>query len=250
VALAAAVLLLFLLAGAQALIPGARRAVADLLGVPGIRIVIERETPTPIGSPVGSSLLLGQRTTLDAARAAVPFALRLPDPATYGQPDEVYLRTLPDGNPMVTFLYYPAPNLPRAAETGAGSLLMAFPSPLNGAAFLAKGVAVQGGDMIRANVNGADGWWITGASNLMLIEDPSAPPFGAGPSRPSANVLLWSEGGVTYRLESDLDETAAVAMAESLTPASGDDAAVRPIGIWEHRALRAAAAGTAEGPAR
>src|SRR5687768_7667662 len=75
-------LLLLLLAGlgAMAFIPDFRSAVADRLGVDGIRIVFTDDTPdTPVpGTPVGATLLLGDRVTLEEAQARVPYAIQGP----------------------------------------------------------------------------------------------------------------------------------------------------------------------------
>ncbi|MGH2557617.1 MAG: hypothetical protein ACRDJH_01025 [Thermomicrobiales bacterium] len=216
---AAAVLLLFLLAAALAVLPGARDAVADLFGVRGITITIERDdepTPIPIPapavSPVGPDLSLGREVTLTEARATAPFTIHVPDPTTYGEPDEIYLRTLPDGNIMVSLIYHPAPGLPEAEETGVGALLMQFEARED-VNYIMKGVFEGGGDARPTTVNDTDGWWVSGASRIVLLDDPSAAccPF----DRPSANVLLWEEDGLTFRLESSLTQSGAIALAES-----------------------------------
>lgn len=216
VAVAAAVLLLFLGAALIGL-PNFRHAVADRLGVRGITITFEDKTPTPTSSPVGSSLLFGNRVTLEEAKAAVPFTLKVPNLPGVGEPDEVYLRTLPDGQPMVSFLYYPSDVLPETAETGAGALLMQFETKSN-SALMAKGISV-GGDVIEVGVNDDVGYFVTGPSNLILVQDPSQSNCcGNSYSRPSGNVLLWDNGSVTYRLETRLDAPHSVAIAESLQP--------------------------------
>jgi len=215
---AAAVVLLFVLAGTLALFSGARDAVADLFGVRGIDITIERDqdptaVPAPAVSPVGPDLSLGREVTLTEARARAPYAIHVPDEATYGAPDEVYLRTLPDGNTMVSLIYYPTDGLPEAEETGVGALLMQFEARED-VNYIMKGVFEGGGDASPITLGDGDAWWVTGASRIVLLDDPSAPccPF----DRPSANVLLWEEDGLTFRLESSLTQTGAVTLAESI----------------------------------
>jgi hypothetical protein len=217
VAVAAAALLLFLGAALIGL-PDFRHAVADRLGVRGIKITFEDKTPTPAPSPVGTSLLLGDRVTLEEAKAAVPFKLKVPTMPGVGEPDEVYVRTLPDGNQMVSFIYYPSDVLPQTAETGAGALLMQFQT--NGdTAMMGKGIA-EGGDIVAVTIDGREGYFITGPSNFVLAEDPSQIVCcGSQYSRPSGNVLLWEQGDVTFRLESWLDAVDSVDFAESLQPA-------------------------------
>lgn len=216
VAVAAAVILLVL--GAALLgLPDFRHTVADRLGVRGIKITFEDKTPTPSASPVGNALLLGHRVTLEEAKVAVPFTLKVPTLPGLGEPDEVYVRTLPDRQPMVSFLYYPSDILPNTAETGAGALLMQFETETD-AEYLTKEIA--GGYMIDTTVNGDTGYFASGPSNLIIAPDPSQSSCcGPSTSRPSGNVLIWSHGDVTYRLESGLDAPDSVKIAESLQPA-------------------------------
>jgi hypothetical protein len=57
-----------------------------------------------------------------------------------------------------------------------------------------------------------------GSSELVISQDPSA---GFAPvSRPSADVLIWEEDGMAYRLEVNLLMSDAITVAESLQPAS------------------------------
>lgn len=239
--LAYATLALVLLLGAALSFSGdLRSAVADRLGLPGIRIELVDETPTADPTPpslippaegseghssspvsVGSTLLLGEPTGLAQAQAAVPYVIRLP--LALGAPDEVYLRRLTDG-PMVAVVYLARPGLPSAAETGVGALLMQFPAGPDSADIAKKVLFGEGrepsGSLTEVDVDGQPAYWITGASELTILEDPSAS-YRDDPSRPSANVLLWAAGGITYRLETALPLTDALALAESLAPAEG-----------------------------
>ncbi|MGH2532927.1 MAG: hypothetical protein ACRDJW_11575 [Thermomicrobiales bacterium] len=215
----AAIVLLLMLAGTLALFSGARDAVADLFGVRGIQITIERDAapttvPAPAISPVGPDLSLGREVTLAEARDLAPYDLHVPDLAAYGEPDEVYLRTLPDGNTMVSLIYYPAAGLPEAEETGVGALLMQFDAR-DDVAYIGKGISYGSETaMRRVDVNNADGWWIAGATMVTIFEDPSTP--CCLPGRPSANILLWEQDRVTFRLESSLTESSAIMFAESI----------------------------------
>jgi hypothetical protein len=219
-AIAAAVVLLFL-GAALAGLPDFRHAVADRLGVRGIKIVFEDETPTPISTPVGSTLTFGVRTTLDEAQAAVPFTLSVPNLPGIGEPDEVYVRELEaeagGGQPMVSFIYYPSEALPETRETGAGALLIQLQAE-DEAALLGKGIG-EGGNLIRVEIGDDEGWFITGPSSFYLYQDPSRS-YCCEPDerRPSGNVLIWEVDGVTYRLESNLNAPDSVEFAESLEP--------------------------------
>ena len=62
-------------------------------------------------------------------------------------------------------------------------------------------------------VGGADGLWIQGG--VLMID--AGDPFWTYQRR-SGNVLVWEEGGITYRMESNLSRDDAVAIADSLAP--------------------------------
>lgn len=238
--LAAAAIVVLALVMGLVLSKGFRSTVADFLGVRGVRIVIERETPAPpaavrgtpaaspvapprAATPVGTGLLLGRRVTLAEAQAAVPYTIHVPTLGSLGEPDEVYLRTLPDGNRMVSFIYLPAPGLPETAQTGVGALLMEFEAR-DDIGYIVKGLAFDT-SVVDVDVHGRTGLWIAGTHQMMLLTDPSA--GCCGPTRPAGNVLLWEQDGLTFRLESSLGEKAAVAIAESVavppaTPPAGN----------------------------
>jgi hypothetical protein len=189
-----------------------RTAIAKRLGIHGIEIIFVEEPPTPVATPVGATLLLGEPMTLAEAQARVGYTIKLP--ATLGEPDEVYLRQVAAGQ-MVTLLYQARASLPEASETGVGALLMQFPadSPVGD---LAKRISQGMGSMLDVSINGNPGLWITGQTELVIDMDPSAG-WQSPAGRPSANVLIWEEGGMTYRLETNLRLLDAIALAESVT---------------------------------
>jgi hypothetical protein len=204
--------LLIIAVGAVAVSPELRTAVAKRLGIHGIEIIFVDETPTPAASPVGTTLLLGEPMTLAQAQSRVGYVIQVP--AELGPPDEVYLRQLSAG-PMVTLLYRPRPGLPEAEETGVGALLMQFPATSD-IDQIVKRVTMGTGSVISVMIDGADGFWVMGSSELVISQDPSA---GFAPvSRPSADVLIWEQNGMAYRLEVNLLMSDAIAIAESIQP--------------------------------
>lgn len=213
--LAVAFLVLLIIAvGAVAISPELRTAVAKRLGIHGIEIIFVDETPTPAASPVGTTLLLGEPMTLEEAQSRVGYVIQVP--AELGPPDEVYLRQLSAG-PMVTLLYRPRPGLPEAEETGVGALLMQFPATSD-IDQIVKRVTMGTGSVISVMIDGADGFWVMGSSELVISQDPSA---GFAPvSRPSADVLIWEQNGMAYRLEVNLLMSDAIRIAESLQSAT------------------------------
>ena len=93
--------------------PAARRAVADWLGVSGIRIQTEA-SPGPTVAPTGP-LDVGLPTSLAGAQAEVDFDVLIP--AALGNPDQVFLRRPPDGG-MVTLVYRARPGLRLRSRPG------------------------------------------------------------------------------------------------------------------------------------
>jgi hypothetical protein len=204
-ALACAVLLATVLLG---LSPAARRAVADWLGLPGLRISIGR--PTPSASELGHDLNLGRATTLAGARADVPFSVGIP--AALGPPDEVYLTDEVLG-PRVSLIYRSRPGLPPADETGVAVLVTQFEARVN--VELMQKVVASGAQVDPVSVNGAPGYWISGEPHLLLYAGEGGR-VAEDEIRLAANVLAWQEGTTTLRLESALGKRRSLAIARSV----------------------------------
>jgi len=206
-----------LLVGGALLVPGVRQAVADRIGLRGVEIRFVEEVRTPEGSPVGGSLLLGRRVTLEEARAAAPFPLRVPTRSGYATPDEVYLAGS-GGNMAVSFVYRARADLPTTAETGIGALLTQFTGELEwdltrGGVPVRKGVG-PGTRLEAVGVNGDPAYWIEGDAHGFLYRDPAGG-VREEEYRLAGNVLLWEDGEVTLRFESALTKDEAIAVAVS-----------------------------------
>ncbi|MFN2525717.1 MAG: hypothetical protein ABR505_05570 [Actinomycetota bacterium] len=184
--------------------PAARRAVADWLGVSGIRI----ETETKAPSPAEGRLDLGIPTSLTQVAGEVDFEVLVP--AALGPPDEVFLREPPEGG-MVTLVYRSRPGL-RSRVPGVGLILSQFEGHLR--PDLIKKITAGGTRVRGAEVSGLPAYWLSGAPHSFLYLDESGR-IAEDTVRLAGNVLLW-ERGVTYRLESELSLDAAIAIAESL----------------------------------
>lgn len=216
--LVAAAIVILALVAALILADGFRTTVADLFGVRGVRITIERDEATATATasqpqpatPVGPNLLLGQRLSLAEAQRQVDFPIGIP--SDLGNPDEVYLRRLSDGTLMVSLLYQPRPDLPETAETGAGALIMQFETK-QPVSLLGKQIS-EGEQLSFVNVDGKDAVWINGAHTLALLTDPSRGCCD-DTDRAAGNVLLWEHGDQTMRFESALTRAEAIAIAES-----------------------------------
>jgi hypothetical protein len=208
VAIAAAVALLA--SGVLALSPRARRAVADFLGLRGERIkVVPSLVPSP--APLGTSLQLGQVTTVADAQAKVPFTIQAPSVPGLPVP-VVYLGfAFPDG--QVSFVYPPGPELPAVGTSGVGMLLTEFRGRVDREfieKFIAAGTSIQ-----TVSVDGAPGYWISGGVHEIVYLDPDSVPISST-LRLAGNVLLWQRGDVTLRIESTLSLDQALAIARSV----------------------------------
>lgn len=184
-------------------------AVASYLAVRGVRIRVgEPPPPATPTAPVGTSLRLGERSSLAAARAEVAFPVRVPE--ALGAPDEVYLGRFVPGF-QVTLLYRPRSGLPEASGTKAGLLLFQFAARVDRHAF---DKFVEPGQIRDVTVAGAPGIWIEGTHTVAWLD--RAGNLMGDTVRLSDNVLLWQLGRVTLRLESALPMQEAIRIAASV----------------------------------
>jgi hypothetical protein len=208
----ALVAIIALLSGTLAFSPTARRAVADWLGLRGVRIQV---TPTPSASPLplGTGLNLGGQVTLAEAQSRVPFRILVPHVPELGPPDAVYLRT---GNfdPQVTLLWHARPGLPKARETGEGLLLTQFRAGVD-ADFIKK-ISFEATTLEPVTVNGGEGFWIAGAPHQLSFVDENGN-FLPDTVRLAGNVLLWEQGELTLRIEGKLSKGEALKIASTVS---------------------------------
>jgi hypothetical protein len=206
------IVLIALLSGTLALSPTARRAVADWLGLRGVRI---QHSPTSPASalPLGTGLNLGEKLTLAQAQARVPYRIELPRVPELGPPDAVYLRR---GNfdPQVTLLWHARPGLPKARETGEGLLLTQFRATID-ADFIKK-ITFQTTRLEFTNVNGGDAFWIAGPPHQLAFVDADGNLL-PDTVRLAGNVLLWEQGDLTLRIEGNLTKAQALRIASSVS---------------------------------
>jgi hypothetical protein len=191
--------------------PGAREAVAERLGLRGVRVTyVPALSPSP--PRVDPRPSLGTAVDLDAARAHVAFSVLVPALGDLGPPDEVYLnRAAPGGE--VTLLYAPRPGFPDAAGTGLGLLISQTPGASVGPSY-EKG-AGPGTQVRSVRVRGQPGLWIEGAPHHFTYVGPGGA-GRVGEARLAANVLVWEQDGLTVRIEGALTLEMALRIADSL----------------------------------
>jgi hypothetical protein len=210
-AVAAAVTLIA--AGTLALSPSARDAVADLLGLRGVRIrVVPSLSPLPTPShSLGEGLSLGDRVTVATAQTQVPYHILVPTEPGFAIPDEVYLdQSIPDG--QVTFLYRARTGLPISSYTGAGLLVTEFRGSTDRESI--EKLLAGGTELQRVTVDAQPGYWIAGAPHEIFYLDQHGLRFPQE-LRLAGNVLLWQAGDLTLRIEWALGKQAALDLALS-----------------------------------
>ncbi|MGH2626932.1 MAG: hypothetical protein ACRDHY_09815 [Anaerolineales bacterium] len=193
----AAALLALLAVGVLA-VPQARASVIEFLRVGAIRLILGPATATPVASPIPivtpTGRALSGRTTLAQARALARFPILLPAyPAGLGPPDEVYFQQV-EGQVVVTVWY----------AGGAPGIALYHITERD---FALKAVEI----VEQTTVSGLRALWVRGP-HLAQFQD-----FRVGEVQfVAGNVLIWTQGEVTYRLESQLSLEEAVRIAESL----------------------------------
>jgi|CXWL01.1.fsa_nt_gi hypothetical protein len=195
-------------------VPQVRAGILEFLQIGAIRIFLMPPTATPVPpTPTGalsptvtppptsipSLLNLAGETTLEDARARADFTIRLPTyPADLGPPDRVYLQDL-DGDFVV--LVWLDPVQPDKVRL---SLHLIEAGSFAGTKFEPK--VIQ-----ETTVGGRRAVWAEGPYILRLTNgDMDFRRLIEG------HVLIWVEGDITYRLETDLPLDEAVKIAESL----------------------------------
>lgn len=190
------------------------------LGLPGIRIffgpgpsavpsVVPSAAAPPSGAIPGAGLSLGRPVSLSEARAAADYPVGVPGLAGLGPPDAVWLDTSGAG-PVVTLVWGPRAGATKVA--GVGLLLSEIPGSIE-TAYFEKFVG-PGTHLQRAAI-GDGGWWITGALHEVAVVGPDGNARFEN-VRLSGNVLLWSSGRVTFRLETSQDEPGTLEIARSV----------------------------------
>jgi hypothetical protein len=179
------------------LVLGATIAAGTKLVVGAIEI---RETDTTSGSTTTlpeTGPNLGRPTTVGAAGAATGFDVLVP--ADLEDPDGVFVDV--DAS-HVSLTWLPDSRLPRIPGTPWGAILVEFTGDEVQAV---KSIAIGGAEWVDAG--GVRGYWL---AEPHLLQLPDGTTF-----RVRGNVLLFQRGRTTLRLESGLDQAAAIGVAAS-----------------------------------
>jgi len=190
---------------------------AARLGLPGVSIVVgpssatlpPTPSPAPSDAPPGAAAGLGTAAT--DAEAVAQLGRPLPVlPAPYGPPDAIYVDTL--GRGIVNQVWGAAPGRPLADGQGVSMVLSTIRATTD-IDFIKK-LSNGGATVTYTRVDGNDAFWIEGAHEVLVLAENGREVFDI---RVAGDVLLWSEDGLTYRLESALGQQASIELAETMT---------------------------------
>lgn len=193
-------------------------------GLPGLRLIFGGAEVSPAVSappsldpsrspapgPPGAAMGLGDLVELADLDARAQFSVAWPSDPSIGPPDAAYIDEGKGG--LVSLVWASTPDLPATLEPGVGLLLSQFRGDVD-EAFFAK--ALNGETTVELVLVGDDrAYWLKGDPHMLFWEGPSGPVHDE--RRWVGDALLWSNGAITYRLETSLGRDEAIRLAESL----------------------------------
>ena len=171
-------------------------------------------TPSPSATNrlPGQGLGLGQAATLDDARDDAEFTLA--EPTDLGPPDAVFVGG-PSLRGQVSFVYAARPELPASdLLDGAGLLITQNAGGTDPG--LANKLVDSGIARVEAvTVDGAPGYWISGAPHWFWYLDPAGQVIEEG-RRLVGDTLVWERDGILYRIEGDITKARALEIASTI----------------------------------
>ena len=209
-----------ILAGA-ALLALAAVATAVGLGVPGIRLIFGDPSTIPASTattgaspsasvrPAGSDVGLGAAVALEDLETRAGFPIRIPGDPVVGPPDAAYL----NAQDQASLVWAPTDELAATANPRIGLLLTQFEGRVRSGTIgktIGEGTSVE-----PVTVGAGRGFWISGAVHLFFYETLSGAIVEES-RRWVGDALIWSDGDISYRLETSLGREAAIRIAESL----------------------------------
>jgi hypothetical protein len=187
--------------GATLAVPDARSALFRFLDIGGERIEFVDELPEvrPQPAELDLDVTLGERVSLAEARRRADFALRELDE----EPDRVYL-----GERGTVWFLYGSPDRVRL-------LVAQTPRLRVDEEFILKKLVPAGTQVEPVSVAGTRGYFISGEPHVVYLVDETGQPVEES-ARLAEDVLIWEDGGISFRLEGDFSRDDAIELAESL----------------------------------
>jgi hypothetical protein len=175
------------------------QSAAQVEDLPFTPIPIAPITATPIPVELPELEQLAGETTLEEVEEKANFQILLPTyPDDLGEPDRVYFQDI--GGPAVLLIWLDA----GTKDTVRLSLLLLTNDAV---AYKSQPRVIE-----TTQVNGEQALWTEGEHMLQI--DPDGYDMKSFIVR--GHVLIWTQGNITYRLETDLEMEEGVRIAESL----------------------------------
>jgi hypothetical protein len=183
-------------------VPSSRSAIAEFFGVRGSQVNVAPTpaagvTPTPFPTPAGLEQY-GTAATTDEATRALGFAPPMPSGA--GAPGRMFVINYFNSMPVVV-LSFARYDLWIAKPDEGG----VFVKTLDPDARLGTPL-----------VHGQPANWVSGGSHIVTFTDAQGNEAAGAQRTVTRNTLVWRTDAAFYRLETDLPEDGAIAVAESL----------------------------------
>lgn len=186
---------------------------AALLGLPGLRIGVTDQPPSP-AVPTDAAAVrvsLGTPADLEVARATLGEGLLVP---ALGESPEVLVAGA-GRRPRVALVYPVAAGAP-ALLGDIGLIVTQWAGALE-EPYARKWLTEDEGHAEAVVVQGVRGYWVSGMPHVLEYLDDLG-----GIRRPSSrlvgDVLVWQAGPVVYRIETPLGLAATLEIAESMSP--------------------------------
>ncbi len=201
------------------------------LGLPGLRFVFFGPTATPTAtpapgetpeptpsptptrtpSPIGD-LDLGRPVDLASVNAAAGYAVLLPTLPELGRPLAVYVDREPP-HARVSATYPAGAGFPAATGSEVAVLVTEFPGRIE-EGYFQKGFGPDT-TVVPVTVAGHAGFWLSGQPHELLYIGPAGS-VETDSIRLVGNVLAWTVGDLTIRIEGAPDLGAALRIADSM----------------------------------
>jgi hypothetical protein len=199
--------LLVLAGGVLAAVPSVRDAVLEFFGLQGATVERREQLPR---APDLRPLNLGERSTLERARASLGFEPLVPRAA--GRPSAVYVNGGVAGGEL-SLAYRARQGLPEARSTGLGLLVTEFRGDL-APEYVGK-IAGEATRIEPLRVAGQRAIWMEGAPHFFFYRRPDGS-YADEELRVAQNVLLLERGDLLVRFEGAFSRARAVELARSL----------------------------------
>lgn len=184
--------------------PGPRAAVARWLGIGSVDVTYTDEVPFAAGRTFDLGTPVPLPEALDEATWPVQ------SPANVDAPARAYTGQ-PGGS--ITLVWAPSPDLPEIDDSGIGLLLAALPGTIDGGN-VSKEIGPRT-SVEQVPLGDGPAYWIAGEPHLVRVTDADGRVV-VDATRLAGNTLVWTDGDITYRLESALTRDDAVALASDL----------------------------------